>query len=108
MWLIWFRLLGESVEPESTPAPPPLPVHEQPVRVVAELPVLERVKIHLAVPCTPAVQLAEVTATVAVLVNDPKRPKTKPAMAMAAMSVIAIRITVARTGEMALSSELGM
>src|SRR2546426_4115580 len=39
--------------------------------------------------------------TLAELVNDPKRPNTKPAMAMAAMSVIAIRITVASTGEMA-------
>jgi hypothetical protein len=39
--------------------------------------------------------------TFAVLVNDPKRPKTKPATAMAAMSVIAMRMTVARTGEMA-------
>jgi hypothetical protein len=34
-------------------------------------------------------------------VNDPKRPNTNPAMAMAAMSVIAMRITVARTGDMA-------
>jgi hypothetical protein len=39
--------------------------------------------------------------TCAVLVNDPKRPNTKPATAMAAMSVIAMRMTVARTGEMA-------
>jgi len=39
--------------------------------------------------------------TRAVLVNDPKRPKTKPATAMAAMSVIAMRMTVARTGEIA-------
>ena len=35
------------------------------------------------------------------LVNDPKRPNTKPATAMAAMRVMAIRITVARTGEIA-------
>ncbi len=33
--------------------------------------------------------------------NDPKRPNTNPAMAMAAMRVIAMRMTVARTGEMA-------
>jgi hypothetical protein len=39
--------------------------------------------------------------TCAELVNDPNRPKTNPAMAMAAISVIAIRITVARTGEIA-------
>ena len=34
------------------------------------------------------------------LVNDPNGPNTNPAMAMAAMSVIAMRITVARTGKM--------
>jgi len=39
--------------------------------------------------------------TCAVLVNDPNRPNTKPAMAMAAMSVMAMRMTVASTGEMA-------
>jgi len=39
--------------------------------------------------------------TCAELVNDPNRPKTNPAMAMAAISVIAMRITVARTGEIA-------
>jgi hypothetical protein len=37
----------------------------------------------------------------AVLVNDPNRPNTKPATAMAAMRVMAMRMTVARTGEMA-------
>jgi len=40
--------------------------------------------------------------TLAVLVNDPKRPKTNPATAMAAINVIAISMTVARTGLMAL------
>jgi hypothetical protein len=35
------------------------------------------------------------------LVNDPNRPNTNPAIAMAAMRVIAIRMTVASTGEMA-------
>jgi len=39
--------------------------------------------------------------TCAELVNDPKRPKTKPAMAIAAISVMAIRMTVAKTGEIA-------
>jgi len=38
------------------------------------------------------------TSTLAELVNDPNRPKTNPAMAMAAMRVMAIRITVAKTG----------
>ena len=45
--------------------------------------------------------LAKVTDTSAELVNDPNRPNTKPAMAMAAMSVMAMRMTVARTGEIA-------
>ena len=34
-------------------------------------------------------------------VNDPKRPNTNPAMAMAAMRVIAMSMTVAMTGEIA-------
>jgi len=38
------------------------------------------------------------TSTRAELVNDPNRPKTNPAMAMAAMRVMAMRMTVARTG----------
>ncbi len=48
--------------------------------------------------------LHEVTCavTVAELVNDPNRPKTNPAMAIAAMRVMAMRMTVARTGEMAI------
>lgn len=37
-------------------------------------------------------------------VNDPKRPKTNPAMAIAAMSVIAMRMTVAMTGDIAFLS----
>jgi len=36
--------------------------------------------------------------TLAELVNDPNRPKTNPAMAMAAMRVMAMRMTVAKTG----------
>jgi len=34
-------------------------------------------------------------------VNDPNSPKTKPAMAIAAIRVIAMSMTVARTGEIA-------
>jgi len=48
-----------------------------------------------SVPCTKAALTSE---TRAVLVNDPKRPKTNPAMAMAAMRVMAMRMTVAKTG----------
>jgi len=43
----------------------------------------------------------KVTVTLAVLVNPLNRPNTNPAMAMAAMSVIAMRMTVARIGEIA-------
>jgi hypothetical protein len=41
------------------------------------------------------------TDTWAELVNDPRRPKTNPEIAMAAIRVIAISMTVARTGLMA-------
>jgi len=50
---------------------------------------------------TAAVRSIGVADTCAELVNDPNRPNTNPAIAMAAMSVMAIRITVARTGEIA-------
>jgi len=46
-------------------------------------------------------QVTATAVTCAELVNDPNRPKTNPAMAMAAMRVMAIRMTVARTGEIA-------
>ena len=46
-------------------------------------------------------QVTATAETCAELVNDPKRPKTKPAMATAAIRVMAMRMTVARTGEMA-------
>jgi len=44
------------------------------------------------------VTLAE---TWAELVKEPNKPKTKPAIAIAAISVMAISITVANTGEIA-------
>ena len=46
-------------------------------------------------------QVTTTADTCAELVNDPNRPNTNPAIAMAAMRVIAISITVARTGEIA-------
>ena len=42
-----------------------------------------------------------VAVTSALEVNDPNRPNTNPAMAMAAMRVMAMRMTVAMTGEIA-------
>ena len=46
-------------------------------------------------------QLATLADICAVLVKVPNRPNTNPAMAMAAMRVMAMRMTVASTGEMA-------
>jgi len=43
---------------------------------------------------TTAVMSTALPLTCAVLVNDPKRPNTNPATAMAAMRVIAMRMTV--------------
>jgi hypothetical protein len=42
-----------------------------------------------------------VTVTLAVDESDPNKPKAKPAMATPATRVIAMRMTVARTGEIA-------
>jgi len=67
--------------------------------LVVEVPVL-RARIVLPAPGVVALWTidAEATVTLAVLVNDPNRPKTNPAMAMAAIKVMAMSITVAKTG----------
>jgi hypothetical protein len=78
------------------PVPPELPVKEQDVTVVAAFPVLLRVSVQVGVVLTRP-QVADVTLTRAEAVNDPNRPKTNPAMATAAMSVIAMRMTVGRS-----------
>ena len=70
----------------------------QPVSATFEVPVLVNTTVQTFVD---AMQDVTCAVTVAELVNDPKRPNTNPATAMAAMSVIAMRMTVARTGEMA-------
>ena len=75
--------------------------HDPPANValvtdVAAVPVLLNVTAH----DDPEVQVA-VPDTLAVDVNDPNRPNTNPAMAIAAMSVMAMRMTVAMTGEIA-------
>jgi len=62
--------------------------------------------VNATVPIVPGdVSLAEHTAVetdrFAELPSDPNNPKTNPAMATAATSVIAMRMTVARIGEMA-------
>ena len=74
----------------------PLIWMKQPVACTLAVPVLVNLTMQTFVApvqdCTCALTCAE-------LVNDPIRPKTNPVMAMAEMSVIARRITVARTGE---------
>ncbi len=65
----------------------------QPVSATFEVPVLVSTTVQTPVAASQDVTCA---VTVAELVNDPKRPKTKPATAMAAMSVIAMRMTVGR------------
>jgi predicted nucleic acid-binding Zn ribbon protein len=76
-----------------------------PVTATLEVPVLVNVTVHSLLCAVDAAgpALHEVTCadTCAELVNDPNRPRPNPAMAMAAMRVIAMRMTVARTGEMA-------
>jgi hypothetical protein len=88
-----------------------LTVNETLSTVVADVPVLVRTswsvpdeveQVAANVPTVlPPGRFTTEALTCAELVNVPKRPKTKPATAMAAMSVIAMRMTVARTGEMA-------
>jgi len=76
----------------------------EPVITVADaVPLLFRVRVQTGL-ATSGVAPQDTTdaVTVAVFVNDPKRPKTKPAMAMAAIKVIAISMTVAKTGLIAL------
>lgn len=70
-----------------------------PTRMETTLTELEPLLVRVTVyePST-AERPTELTLTRAVLVNDPNRPKTKPAIPIAAINVIAIRMTVARTG----------
>jgi len=86
---------------EATAAPPTL--IEQPLAAVLEVPLLVSVITHLTVlgAAPDRVHCETCAETCAELVNDPNRPKTNPAMAIAAMRVIAMRMTVASTGDMA-------
>ena len=80
------------------PAAGPAPLSD-----VAPDPVLSTVIVHVPTPASGTVHTTvdELIESVAELVNVPNRPKTNPATAMAAMSVMAMRMTVAKTGEMA-------
>jgi len=75
------------------------------VTATFEVPVFVRTTVHWLLlacdPAAPATQAVTCAETCAELVNDPNRPNTNPAMAMAAMRVMAMRMTVASTGEMA-------
>jgi len=67
--------------------------------LVLDVPVLRaRRVLPAAVPVALWTMVAIEIDTLAELVNDPNRPKTNPAMAMAAMRVMAMSITVAKTG----------
>ncbi len=95
------------VPPTTVPgwvAPPYVRLHE--TACTLAVPVL----IMLTAQCAglAVVQDTTLPVTRALLVNDPKRPKTNPAIAMAAMSVIAIKITVAKTGEIAFLALRGL
>ncbi len=75
--------------------------HVVPIFVFA-VPPLNRESVQVPCAPVPAEHVVTDAVTCAVLVNDPNRPNTNPAMAMAAMRVIAMRITVASTGDIAL------
>jgi len=72
-----------------------------------DVPMFWNVTVQSGVPVQTApvyttwLRFVDTTWTRAELVNDPNRPKTNPAIAIAAMSVMAMRMTVASTGEMA-------
>jgi len=94
--------VGAALHETATPPICSLP----PVTATLDVPVLVSVTVHwllfaTVVPAVPAVHFVTCADTCAELVNDPNRPNTNPAMAMAAMRVMAMRMTVASTGEMA-------
>ena len=73
---------------------------QTPVAVVLEVPELVKMSVHCSgVPLQETPEDAETTAE---LEKVPSNPKKNPETAVAAMRVIAMRITVARTGEIAL------
>ena len=90
---------GKEVVPPMVPASAvPWSWTEHAFATAFEVPVLVSVRVHFRPDTEHEVTWA---LTCAELVNDPKRPKTNPAIAIAAMRVIAMRMTVASTGEMA-------
>jgi hypothetical protein len=92
------ELEPEIVPPVAVPAVPPMEHAAVVPMVAAPDPPFCRVTTQLWVVIE---QATAVAVTCGVAENVPKRPNTKPAMATAAINVIAMRMTVARTGEMA-------
>ncbi len=78
-----------------------MPPYTSVIESIAALAVPVFWMVIVPVPGDAEVITVAATARRAVLVNDPNSPNTNPAIAMAAMSVIAMRMTVAMTGEMA-------
>ena len=89
-------MVGPPVTVPAIGAPPSLMLHERTFTLL--VPMLVKVTMQ-SLPATE--QVVTCPETWAELVNDPNRPKTNPAMAMAAIRVIAMRMTVASTGEIA-------
>jgi len=66
--------------------------------LVLDVPVFRATTVPAFAAPVPGAMFGAVNVTLATDVNDPKRPKTNPAMAMAAMRVMAMSMTVAKTG----------
>ncbi len=71
------------------------------VMVVAAVPVLLMLRVHVAAGLPAVVVHVADPETLAEDVKLPNKPNTNPAIAMAAISVMAMRMTVAMTGEIA-------
>jgi len=79
----------------------PLMFMEHVVAATLLVPVFVSITLQLSPPVLSWWHRLTWPETCAELVNEPNRPNTNPAMAMAAMRVMAMRMTVASTGEIA-------
>jgi len=86
-------------DPDAVETPPD---SEQDNTAAPALPVFLRLTMQADVAALPATHVTPTAVTLAVPDSVPNRPKEKPAMDTPETSVIAIRMTVARTGEIAL------
>jgi hypothetical protein len=90
---------GNGAEIADTPPAPP--AKAQTLVDAGALPVFSRVTAQFDKRAEPEVQLSVVTVTLAVAESVPNSPKANPAIATPATNVMAMRMTVARTGEIA-------